>query len=256
MRSGSPAVMWPRPSPGPARRSASCRIRCSSRIIRRSPPAPRTASFQVVTLFDFNSSAARKNPAGAIAAFRQAFGDDPACELIVKTQNGAAHPQALAALSAAAGANVRIIDATWPYDRIKVLIAGADALISLHRAEGFGLVMAEAMALGTPVIATAASGNLDFMDDASAVLIPAALVPVEDPQAIYQGQSWAEPDLRVAALALRRLRQDPGLRQVLAAAGRRSVEERLSPQAWRATLPLIVRDAIPAPAEAPVSLSG
>lgn len=210
------------------------------------PPAPRKTGFQAVTLFDFNSSAARKNPEGCIAAFRQAFGDDPGCDLVIKTQNGDAHPEALAALRAKAGPGVRLIDQSWPYAEVKRLIAGADALISLHRAEGFGLVMAEAMALGTPVLATAASGNLDFMDDTCALLVPARPTAVDDPQGIYRGQSWFEPDIEAAAVALRRLRDEPSLRARLAEAGRAQVAERLSPHAWFRSLPQAVQAAVEA----------
>ncbi|WP_309091542.1 glycosyltransferase family 4 protein [Phenylobacterium sp.] len=207
-------------------------------------PAPRTAAFQAVTLFDFNSSAARKNPEGTIAAFRRAFGDDPACELVIKTQNGAQHPQALARLRASAGPQVRVVNESWPYAEVKRLIAGADVLISLHRAEGFGLTMAEAMALGTPTIATAATGNLDFQDEASALLVPFTPTPVEDPQRIYRGQTWAEPDVEAAAHALRRLRDEPGLGARLAEAGRVRVAERLSPDAWLRSLPEAVQAAV------------
>jgi glycosyltransferase involved in cell wall biosynthesis len=207
-------------------------------------PAPRTAAFRAVALFDFNSSAARKNPEGAIEAFRRAFGDDPACELVIKTQNGAAHPKALADLRARAGAGARLIDESWPYAEVKGLIAGADVLISLHRAEGFGLVMAEAMALGTPVLATAASGNVDFMDDRSALLVPARPTAVDDPQGIYCGQHWFEPDVAAAAAALRRLRDEPGLSARLAEAGRARVAEQLSPEAWVCSLPEVVQAAV------------
>jgi glycosyltransferase involved in cell wall biosynthesis len=132
---------------------------------------------------------------------------------------------------------VRLVDETWPYDQVKALIAGADVLISLHRAEGFGLAPAEAMALGVPVVATGFSGNLDFMDADNAVLVPYRTVPVEDPQGIYRQQSWAEPDLDAAAEALARLRGDAALRRRLGEAGRRTVAERLSPEAWFRSLP-------------------
>lgn len=204
-------------------------------------PAPRDAAFQAVALFDFNSSAARKNPQGAIEAFRRAFGDDPTCELVVKTQNAEAFPELAAALCAAAPGNVRFVDASWPYAQVKALIAGADVLVSMHRAEGFGLPMAEAMALGTPVVATAFSGNLDFMDDGCALLVPSRPAPVDDPQGIYRGQAWAEPDLDAAAAALRRLRAEPDLRAALADAGRRKMAETLSPAAWLGRLPPAVQ---------------
>jgi glycosyltransferase involved in cell wall biosynthesis len=206
-------------------------------------PAPRRASFQGVSIFDFNSSLARKNPQGAIAAWAQAFGDDPDCELTLKTQNGLLFPNALASLRKLAPANVRIVDEVWPYEQVKALIAGADVLVSLHRAEGFGLTPAEAMALGTPVLATAFSGVMDFMDEESALLVPFQSVPVVDPQHIYAGQAWAEPNLSVAAAALTRLREEPGLGERLSAAGRARVARQLSPQAWFETLPAQVQAA-------------
>ena len=206
-------------------------------------PAPRRAAFQGVAVFDFNSSLARKNPQGAIAAWAQAFGGDPDCELTLKTQNGGLFPEALAKLRADAPANVRILDEVWPYADVQRLIAGADVLVSLHRAEGFGLTPAEAMAMGVAVLATGYSGVLDFMDETCALLVPWRPTPVKDPQGIYAGQTWAEPDLAAAAEGLKRLRADEGLRRRLGAAGRARVAERLSPQAWFETLPERVRAA-------------
>lgn len=200
-------------------------------------PAAREAAFEAVALFDFNSSAARKNPMGAIAAFRRAFGEDPSARLTIKTQNGALFPGALEALRREAPANVRIVDETWPYEQVKSLIASADVLVSLHRAEGFGLTLAEAMAMGTPVIATGYSGNLDFMDESNSRLVPFREIPVEDPQGIYKGQTWADPDLDAAAQALQRLRADEALRRSLSSAGRAAIAAKLSPQAWFAALP-------------------
>jgi glycosyltransferase involved in cell wall biosynthesis len=204
----------------------------------------RRAAFQGVALFDFNSSLARKNPEGAIAAWTRAFGSDATAELTLKTQNGELFPDALATLKARAPANVRVVDEVWPYERVKRLIAGADVLVSLHRAEGFGLTAAEAMALGAPVLATGWSGVMDFMDVDSALLVPATQVKVKDPQGIYAGgQSWADPDLEAAAEGLRRLRADPALRRRLGRAGRERVARLLSPQAWFATLPQTVQRA-------------
>jgi glycosyltransferase involved in cell wall biosynthesis len=206
-------------------------------------PVPRRAAFQAVAVFDFKSSAARKNPEGAIEAFRRAFGDDPGCELTLKTQNGALYPELLAGLRQGAPSNVRIVDEVWPYEQVKALIAGADVLISLHRAEGFGLPIAEAMALGTPVLATAFSGPVDFLDTGGGLLVPWTPVAVADPQGIYRGQSWAEPDLDAAARTLVRLRQDGALRRRLAEAGRAAVAEKLSPKAWFKALPQAVQAA-------------
>ncbi|MFL5295205.1 MAG: glycosyltransferase family 4 protein [Phenylobacterium sp.] len=206
-------------------------------------PAPRRARFQGVSVFDFNSSLARKNPEGAIAAWREAFGDDPTCELTFKTQNGDQFPDALGKLRADAPANVRIVDEVWPYEDVKRLIAGADVLVSLHRAEGFGLTLAEAMAIGTPVLATGWSGVMDFLDVDNALLVPSTQVKVKDPQGIYAGQSWADPDIDAAAGELKRLRDDPALGKRLGRAGRERVRRQLSPEAWFETLPETVRRA-------------
>jgi glycosyltransferase involved in cell wall biosynthesis len=204
-------------------------------------PLPRAVDFLAVSLFDFNSSVARKNPQGAIEAFRIAFGEDPNARLILKTQNGDLHREALAALRASAPGNVEILDATWPFSRVLSLIRSSDALVSLHRAEGFGLTLAEAMAMGTPVVATGWSANLDFMDATCAMLIPSQPTDVEDPQGIYRGQTWAQPDVKAAADALARLRKDPQMASGLAAAARRRIMRQLSPQAWLTSLPPLLQ---------------
>lgn len=204
-------------------------------------PAPRHAIFQGVMVFDFNSSLARKNPRGAIAAWARAFDGDPRYELTLKTQNGWRFPTELAILRETVPDNVRVVDEVWPYAQVKSLIAGADVLISMHRAEGFGLTLAEALALGTPVIATDWSGVMDFLDEGCAMLVPYQPQRVADPQRVYRGQSWADPDIAVATKALERLRDEPDLRRRLAEAGRARVAERLSPEAWFASLPGSVR---------------
>ena len=208
--------------------------------LRSSAPRPARKTqgeFKAVTLFDFKSSLARKNPYGALAAFQAAFAGDPTARLIIKTQNADRAPELARALALRSGTNVEIIDAVWPYSRVLDLIASADALISLHRAEGFGLTLAEAMALGTPVVATGWSGNLDFMDPETACLTPVKLVPIVDTQGIYRGPHWAEPDIAAAADHLRRLRNDPDFAQALAARAQARVVRQLSPQAWFETLP-------------------
>lgn len=196
---------------------------------------PRDA-FIVATLFDFRSSMARKNPLGAVAAFRQAFADDPSALLVIKAQHEDHSPSAHAELARAAAAdNVRVIDEVWPLERAEALIGAADALLSLHRAEGFGLTLAEAMAMGTPVIATDWSGNVDFMRGYSAH-VAGTMTPVIDDQGIYAGQTWAEPDIGEAADLLRRLRADESWRNDLISRGRVLVEERLGLEAYRAAL--------------------
>jgi glycosyltransferase involved in cell wall biosynthesis len=181
------------------------------------------AAFVALSVFDASSSVERKNPLGAIAAHRAAFGDDPARLLVLKTyrteQGGAAW--AAVQQAAAGAANIRILDREMSRAEVWALIRCADAFVSLHRAEGVGLALAEAMRLGVPVVATGWSGNMDFMDADSAMLVGWRLVPAQSERGTYsvRGAAWAEPDTAEAALALRALADDPALRRRLAAAG-------------------------------------
>ena len=112
---------------------------------------------------------------------------------------------------------------------IAVRLVSADIVLSLHRSEGFGLVPAEAMLLGRPVVATGWSGNMTFMDDSCAALVGYRLVPARDPRGVYAvpGATWAEPDIAHAAEWLRRLGDDPGLRARLGPAGQVAARARL-----------------------------
>lgn len=205
------------------------------------PPRAAGAPFTVLSLFDAGSSVARKNPAGAVEAFRRAFGADPGARLILKAQRLAAFPEERARLQdALAGApNIEVLDATLDEAGLDALIAGADVLLSLHRAEGYGLTLAEAMRLGVPVVATGWSGNADFLTAELGIPVPWRLIPAEDPQRTYHhpGLLWADPDLDAAAQALRRLRESPALAARLGEAGAGFAQERWNAQAWRARLP-------------------
>jgi glycosyltransferase involved in cell wall biosynthesis len=108
----------------------------------------------------------------------------------------------------------------------RTLIASTDVLLSPHRAEGFGLPLAEAFMSGVPALATGWSGNLDFMSDIPELLIRNSLVPVRDPSGIYRAsaQKWAEPDVVDAAAKLKALSESASLRADLAAQGKRAVE--------------------------------
>lgn len=195
----------------------------------------------VVTLmvFSLGSSFARKNPLAGIEAFRRAFGNRPDRILVVKLSGAQAFPREATRLEAEAGSNIRIISGSWPRARMAALMARADILLSLHRAEGFGLVLAEAMLRGKPVVATGWSGNLGFMDETSAALIGCRLVPVEDLSGIYAklpGALWAEPDVCHAAEWLRRLGDDAALRAELGGKARDHALAKLNGEAMRVAL--------------------
>jgi glycosyltransferase involved in cell wall biosynthesis len=109
-------------------------------------------------------------------------------------------------------------------------MAAADAYVSLHRAEGYGLTMAEAMMLGKPVIATGYSGNLEFMDDGNSLLVPFSKVRIPVGLRPYPaGAMWANPDVEAAAAAMLRLATDPAAGVELGARARADVLEHHSP---------------------------
>ncbi len=185
--------------------------------------------------FSFASSMARKNPIAAITAFRAAFSGvgGRTRRLLVRARDGALFPRAHETLARAIGAagDVRLLrpahDDPQEYDD---LLAACDVYLSLHRSEGFGLNLAEAMARARPVIATAWSGNVDFMNETCALLVPARLVPVIDADGVYRmrGARWAEPDLDAAIAHLRRLDQTPDFAAEIGARARAAVIENLS----------------------------
>jgi glycosyltransferase involved in cell wall biosynthesis len=172
-------------------------------------------------VLDHFSVTARKNPIGAIRAFTQAFRPDEGPVLVIKTMNGDHRwPQHQEVVAAANGRpDIRVWDAHLARADHMAFIRSLDVLVSLHRSEGLGLHLAEAMWLGTPVIATRYSGNLDFMDDACSILVDAGMVHVEGGEGVYPAEAmWADPDIDQAAAAMRRLVDDEHGRTSLAQA--------------------------------------
>lgn len=196
------------------------------------PDRPRFALPQDAVVFlamaDLHSGAARKNPLGAIKAFRMAW-PRPQTEvvLLVKTHSASADPQALAALHAAVAGRPDILVSDGRLDRAGALslIASCDVLLSLHRSEGFGLPIAEALALKRAVLATGWSGSETLLAEVPQARLPFRLVPVSDPGGPYDdpSQTWAEPDLAAAADRMRALATDPELRGQIGGAGAAAV---------------------------------
>ena len=191
----------------------------------------------VLMSFNFASGVARKNPIGAIEAFRRAFGDRRDRLLVLKAVNGDQVPEACDRLKRVIDgmANVVMQEGTLSREDNYAFTAAADIVLSLHRSEGLGMVMAEAMWLGRPVVATAWSGNMDFMDEQSAALVPVRLIPPDDPTGEFNlpGAVWADPDLDVAAAHLRRLANDKAVREALGRAGQAMIRERLTSESLR-----------------------
>jgi glycosyltransferase involved in cell wall biosynthesis len=171
--------------------------------------------------FDFSSFVSRKNPWGAIEAFRRAFSSgEQDVGLVIKCFDGHRHPETLARLQRLADEDSRIliVDRHLSREQMYGLQSLCDAYVSLHRAEGLGLGMAECMALGKPVIGTAYSGNLEFMNRENSCLVDYSLIPVKpEDYAYYEGGwMWADPDLDDAARYMRKLVNDPEYRQRIA----------------------------------------
>ncbi len=174
--------------------------------------APR-AQGRFLVQADGRSSLGRKNPAGAIAAFRKAFPTGGA-ELVVKTQHLSERQRAGLAAAVDEDEGVRWIDGAIPQAAMDALFDSVDGVISAHRAEGYGLALAEAALRGRAPVATGWSGNMDFMAGAPELLLPYALTPVPKSDEAYggfagPGVNWAEPDLEAAAAMLQRLVATP-----------------------------------------------
>lgn len=166
-------------------------------------------AFLISNVFSYESAIERKYPEAIVKAFQAGLADITNARLVIKTQGGDS-----AALKNLARADNRILiaDDIWKQPDIAGLIAASDVYISLHRSEGFGLTLAEAMLLGTPVVATGWSGNTDFCTPENSFPVDYTLIPIGKPAAPFSdlsGGIWAEPDIGHAARILRGIYDDP-----------------------------------------------
>lgn len=187
----------------------------------------------VLVMYDFHSFQERKNPRAAVAAFRAAKAAEPSLGLVIKTINAGHHRRERQELEETLRdvPDVTIIDSALTRQQAWDLEACCDILLSLHRAEGFGLILAEMMFLGKPVVATGWSANMDFMDESNSVPVAFTLAPLPRPVGPYEaGVPWAEPDVDHAAAALRRLAADRDLAARLGRAAGVSIRRTLAPE--------------------------
>ncbi|MEI2703302.1 MAG: glycosyltransferase [Baekduia sp.] len=191
--------------------------------------------FLFLFVFDFNSVAKRKNPIGLVEAFKRAFPDErDGVTLIIKAINGDRHPLDQAALADAIGdrSDVLLIDHYLSADARDALVASCDCYVSLHRSEGFGLTIAEAMLLGKPVIATDYGGSCDIVHEETAFPVRWERTQVGEGAAPYApDEFWAEPDSGHAAELMRLVVDDPEVAAMRAARGREHVLAGHSPEA-------------------------
>ena len=188
--------------------------------------------FTFLFTFNFNSYVARKNPLGTIKAFRVAFpGGNESVALVLKAMNADKGGDRIRLLEEAIDGDnrIRVIDRPMSRDEVFGLESVVDSYVSLHRSEGFGLGLAESMFLGKPVIGTAYSGNLEFMNDANSLLLDYRLMAVGDREYPFPaGQVWADPDVGQAADHMRRLVGDPAFGREIGARARSHMVQQFS----------------------------
>jgi glycosyltransferase involved in cell wall biosynthesis len=218
-------------------------VRIAPHPVSLAHPAPHLAlgevkarPFTILSACSIASGFNRKNPLATIRAFRRAFGSDSSKRLKLLVTNVHHFPQARDAIEAEINGS-RNIQASW---RVLEPMAFArwwsegDVYLSLHRAEGFGLPLAEAMCAGMPAVATGWSGNVDYMDTANGYLIEYSLIDVDDAQGKYPSDlgQWAEPNIEHASAILAHLATNKASATAKACAYAASAQSRLSGKAF------------------------
>lgn len=188
--------------------------------------------FLFMLSYDSFSVSERKNPLGAIRAYKKAFPvEDPRAGLVIKVTHAERQEMAAIMSQLRKYENVFVLTDSYPKEVFNSLVKCADVYVSLHRAEGFGLVMAEAMLLGTPVVATAWSANTEFMNEDVACMVRADIVPLDKEYPPYhKGSHWANPDEDHAAALMKRLFIDKAFREDKAKKAREHILGKMSPQ--------------------------
>ena len=186
--------------------------------------------FLFLCMYDTGSTMERKNPIGVINAYKQAFSpEEQNVGLIVKVNNQQQKDMQVINDALSGYPCVYIISDVLEKKQVNALIACSDVYVSLHRSEGFGLVPAEAMLLGTPVIATNWSANTEFMNSETACMVDYGFITIKKDHGPYEaGNRWADPDIRQAAGYMRKLYDDKEFYQRIAINAKSHITEKLS----------------------------
>ena len=191
-------------------------------------------AFLFLCTFDVRSICERKNPLAAVKAFKKAFqANDSAVGLVIKVNNSTFNSEEIIQIKNEIRdyANCYLINDTYSKIKFNSLVNLVDAFVSLHRAEGFGLILAEAMFLGKPVIATNWSGNTDFMTPDNSCPVDYKLIPVKPGLSPYQsGQVWADADISHASHFMNKLCSDHGFYNEISVNARESIIKNFLPE--------------------------
>jgi glycosyltransferase involved in cell wall biosynthesis len=188
--------------------------------------------FLFLYLHDYHSVAARKNPTGLIEAFRRAFPPGSGAKLVLKSINADSSPEEHERIVLAAGEHpdITLIDGYVSGAEKNAMIVHCDCYVSLHRSEGFGLTVAEAMLLAKPVIATRYGGTQEFLNEENAYLVDWEPTRIGEGAFPYPPDGvWAEPDLDQAAGLMRHVLAEPDQARVRGTIARDQMLERHSP---------------------------
>lgn len=221
-------------SPVPVKLIPPCiKVDSIGKVTRKDFNLPQDA-FLFLTMYDSWSYKIRKNPQGAIDSFKAAFSpDDMSVGLVIKINNANSNPGEVNNLikSLKGYKNIYLIKEILSRSDVNALISMCDCFVSLHRSEGFGLAMAEAMYLGLPVIATNWSGNLDFMNHENSCLVDYELVKIGKDLGPYKAyQTWAKPDNVHCAYSMKELILNRNYYDKIAQNGKETIRSLYSPE--------------------------
>jgi Glycosyl transferases group 1 len=196
------------------------------------PELRRDDRFMFLFMLDFFSTVRRKNALGLVEAFKRAFKVNEGPRLLLKTINAGFRREAEDEIRWGMGdrSDITLVDCFLGSREKTALLASADCYVSLHRSEGFGLTLAESMALGTPVIATGYSGNMDFTTPRNSYLVDWEPTRVGPECEVYPPDgSWAEPVVDHAAELMRWVWQHPEEARRKAEQARRDIDRMYAP---------------------------